>query len=280
MDNQKVKNILKKIGKIILIIIIIVTIGLTNGKYRSRLWIENFVGIFTTLPQRLITYLRYVTSDDANESYETDILRKENEDLKAKIKDMKDKVIDYDLVLQENDSYKELDKTKDAYKEYEVVLADIIFKTQNNWDDIYIINKGSKHSIKPNMTVITTEGLVGFVLEVGDDTSKVVSILDASSSFSAVASNTREQVIAKGDLNLKTENKLKIVDIPLHVSYKSGDEFETSGIGGKYQKGISIGKVSSFVNKNNPLENEAIIHASVDFDRLERVAVIIEENSI
>ena len=278
MDNQKAKNILKRIGKIVLIIVIIVAIGLTSGKYRSRLMIENFFGIFTNLPQRLVTYIEYITREDQNESYEIDALRKENQDLKNKINEMNDKVTDYDLVLQENEAYKALDKTKDAYKEYNVVFADIIYKTQNNWDDIYIINKGSNDGIKPNMTVITTEGLVGFVFEVGNDTSKIISILDASSSFSAIASTTREQVIAKGDLNLKEENEIKIVDIPLHISYKSGDAFETSGIGGKYQKGITVGRVTRFVNKTNPLENEAIVKVSVDFDRLERVAVIIDEN--
>ena len=128
------------------------------------------------------------------------------------------------------------------------------------------------------MTVITNEGLVGYVSQVGTYSSKVTSILDASSSFSAVASKTREQVIAKGDLSLKDENKITVTDIPLKVIYKSGDVFETSGMGNKYPKGITIGVVSEFVSKENPLENQAVIDVAVDFDRLERVAVIIKEN--
>lgn len=79
-------------------------------------------------------------------------------------------------------------------------------------------------------------------------------------------------------MSLQNENRLKATDIPLKVKYKSGDEFETSGIGGIYPKGILIGKVVDFIEKKNPKESEAIIQPLVDFDRLERVAVIVNSN--
>ena len=79
-------------------------------------------------------------------------------------------------------------------------------------------------------------------------------------------------------MSLQSERHLKVTDIPLKVQYKSGDEFETSGIGGIYPKGIMIGKVIEFVEKKNPKESEAILQPFVDFDRLERVAVIIKSN--
>ena len=278
MNNQRYKKILIRVFKILLTIIVFVSIALTSGKSRTKLWVENIVGAFVSFPHKIANYYNYISKKDENLNYDIDELRKENTLLNEKINQLENKLIDYNLVLQENKEYQSLKQTNEAYNNYEVVIANVIYKTQNNWDDLYVIDKGLNDGIKPNMTVITTEGLVGYISQVGDNTSKVTSILDASSSFSAVATKTREQVIAKGDLSLKDENKLAITDIPLKVSYESGDIFETSGMGNKYPKGIMIGTVSEFVVKDNPLENRAIINVSVDFDRLERVAIIVYEN--
>ena len=104
----------------------------------------------------------------------------------------------------------------------------------------------------------------------------MVSVLDATSTFSARARDTREEVVVRGDIAYKSKNKVKVTDIPLDVTYKSGDVFETSGIGGIYPKGITVGKVEEYIVKPNPLENEAIVQLSVDFERIETVAVFID----
>jgi cell shape-determining protein MreC len=44
-----------------------------------------------------------------------------------------------------------------------------------------------------------------------------------------------------------------------------------------YPKGVAIGVVNEVVLKKNPVENEAVITAAVDFNTLETVAVIIGE---
>ena len=56
-----------------------------------------------------------------------------------------------------------------------------------------------------------------------------------------------------------------------------GDKIETSGLGGRYSKGIPIGEVDQFVVKKNPIENEATVKTFVDFHKLETVAIIKEE---
>ena len=127
------------------------------------------------------------------------------------------------------------------------------------------------------MTVITTDGLVGYIETVSQNTSKVVSILDAGNSVSARSTRTRDSVIAKGNISLKDSEKIKITSIPIGVEFIEGDKFETSGMGGVYPKGIAIGEIESFENKANPLENEAILRTYVDFNKLETVAVILSD---
>lgn len=278
MNTPKYKKILIRILKIMLAVMVFVSIALTSTSSRSRLWVEDIINSIISVPQNIKNYYNYVSSSNQNLSYDIDELRLKNKELTNRISELEDKMVDYNLILQESKEYQSLKQTSKTYKNYDIVIANIIYKTQNNWDDLYVIDKGSNDGIKQDMTVITNEGLVGYVSQVGTYSSKVTSILDTSSSFSAVASKTREQVIAKGDLSLKDENKITVTDIPLKVIYKSGDVFETSGMGNKYPKGITIGVVSEFVSKENPLENQAVIDVAVDFDRLERVAVIIKEN--
>ncbi len=269
-------RVFKRILKIIIVLVLFVLIGLTDGKTRNKTWVENIFSSVIVLPQKLINYVTFLTSEDETLKYDITSLKEENKELKEKIASLEKHVVDYDLILQENESYRALEKTKEVY-DYNVVIADIIAKTQNNWDDIYVINKGSNSGIKKDMIVITEDGLVGYVTEVGKTSSKIISILDASSSLSALETKSRIQVIVKGDLLLKEAGELKLTNIPLKTKFISGDIIETAGIGGRYPKGLKIGKIIAFDEKENPLETEAIVETSVDFNKLERVAVIVEE---
>ena len=138
------------------------------------------------------------------------------------------------------------------------------------------LNAGAREAylMEEPMAVIAESGLVGYIESVTSNTAKVVSILDAGNAVSARVTRTRDTVISKGSLSLAEKRQMRITNIPIGVSLIEGDKIETSGLGGIYPKGILIGKVRSFEQKSNPVENEAIIESYVDFDKLETVAVI------
>ena len=271
MKNSFLKRFLISIS----IIIVFLCIGLTNGKNRNVSAVEGFLSGIVTIPQNGFKYLENWFS--GNEIFFSDIelLRNENSELKKENEVLKNKMIDYEILASENKTLKEQARIRESYLDYEVVIADVISDSASNWDEVYVINKGSNDGIKPNMTVITTDGLVGYVETVSKNTSKIVSILDAGNSVSARSTRTRDSVIVKGNISLKDEGKVKITSIPIGVQFIEGDKFETSGMGGIYPKGIAIGEIESYENKTNPLENEAILRTFVDFNKLETVAIII-----
>lgn len=271
MKNSFLKRFLISIS----IIIVFLCIGLTNGKNRNVSAVEGFLSGIITIPQNGFKYLENWFS--GNEIFFSDIelLKNENSELKKENETLKNKMIDYEILASENKTLKEQARIRESYLDYDVVIADVISDSASNWDEVYVINKGSNDGIKPNMTVITTDGLVGYVETVSKNTSKIVSILDAGNAVSARSTRTRDSVIAKGNISLKDEGKVKITSIPIGVQFIEGDKFETSGMGGIYPKGIAIGEIESFENKTNPLENEAILRTFVDFNKLETVAIII-----
>ena len=201
-------------------------------------------------------------------------LQKENEELTQELKEINEKLLNYENLQAENELLKKHIKLANLYPDYSIIVADIITASTSNWEYTYTINRGSKDGIEPNMAVIAESGLVGYIESVTSNTAKVVSILDAGNAVSARVTRTRDTVISKGSLSLAEKRQMRITNIPIGVSLIEGDKIETSGLGGIYPKGILIGKVRSFEQKSNPVENEAIIESYVDFDKLETVAVI------
>ena len=102
--------------------------------------------------------------------------------------------------------------------------------------------------------------------------------MDAGNSVSSRVSRTRDEVICKGSISSSEKQELKVMNIPMGTTLIEGDKLETSGVGGIYPKGISIGTITEVINKTNPIENEAIIKTEVDFGKLETVGIIVIES--
>ena len=87
------------------------------------------------------------------------------------------------------------------------------------------------------------KGLYGYIISVTEETAKVQTIIDSSSSCSASLTHSDDSIICKGSLN---DRMLKATYIPTGADITEGDTLETSGMGGIYPKGVIIRK-----NKND-----------------------------
>jgi len=271
------KKVLIRILKIILIMCIFLCIALTNGANRKASFIENFMMSIIYIPQRGVEYISKLISQDGSFFEDIKTLKTENDSLKEENKYLREQLADYDLIKEENKRLIMNNNSNYYFEDYEVVIADVLEHSTNNWDETLTINKGYKDGIEPNMVVITTNGLVGHVSTCNDHSSKVILILDATSTVSSRVISTREEALIKGNNFLKNENSLIAKEFPIDYEFTSGDEVETSGMGGIYPKGIRIGTITKIENKSNPLENQAIVKASVNFSKLETVAIIISK---
>lgn len=82
-------------------------------------------------------------------------------------------------------------------------------------------------------------GLYGYVISVTEETAKIQTIIDSSSSVTANLTHSDDSIICKGSLN---DKMLKATYIPTNADLTEGDTLETSGMGGIYPKGITIRK--------------------------------------
>lgn len=260
------------VGIIITVIILIILVFVSNMNLENLSYIENAVSTIVMPVQNGLTYLKNKLM--GNHTFFEDInkLQQENEDLKNKNAELEKQLREFEIVKNENTTLKEYLALSEQYGNYETKAAYIINKDLSNYSNIFIINVGEKDGIKPNMTVISEKGLVGYVIATTNNTSKVQTIIDTASTVSATLSSSKDNLICKGTLEERGE--LKATYIPTTATLVQGDKIETSGMGGIYPKGIFIGTVKTVVSTKNSVDRYAMIEPAVDFDKVDTVLVI------
>lgn len=262
------------LGIVITIIILILLVILSNINVKNVSYLENIFSAIVMPIQNGLTYLK--NKIEGNNDFFTDItkLKSENEELKQKNSQLEQSLRELEIIKSENEILKEYVNLTDKY-DYQTVPAYVINKSVNNYSKTIIINAGEANGIKPNMTVIANEGLVGYVVSTTQNTAKVQTIIDTATSVSSVISTSRQAIIVTG--TLENNNILKAMYIPTDAEILESDKVETSGIGGIYPKGIKIGTIKQIVNTKNNIDRYAYVETAVDFSKLETVLVITNE---
>ena len=256
------------------IISLLICISYTNGENRKVTFVESIFSGVISLPQNGYIYLKNWITKDAKFFSTIDELKEQNAKLKEENDELNAKLMNYEVLVSENSILKEHVNLINSYPDYKVIVADIISESSSNWEKIFIINRGLKDGIKPDMSVVAENGLVGYIESVTESSAKIISILDPGNTVSSRTTRTRDSVISKGNSSLMNNNEIKLTKIPTDLVLVEGDKIETSGLGGRYPKGVPIGEVTKFLVKKNPIENEAVVKTFVDFNKLETVAVI------
>ena len=260
------------IGVVVTVIILIAIVVISNIEIENFSQIGGALSSFVMPVQNGITYLKNKIT--GNNTFFSDIttLKEENQQLKEENSNLEQSLRELEIIKAENETLKEYVNLKDKYTEYTTVPGYVINRDTSNYSNIIVINIGSNDGISEGMAVIADEGLVGHVISVTDTTAKVQTLLDTSSSVSSLVGTTRDAIIVKGTLD--DNDKLRATYIPTDATILEGDKIETSGLGGIYPKGITIGTVESIVNTKNLTNRYAVITPAVDFDKVETVLVI------
>ena len=149
-----------------------------------------------------------------------------------------------------------------------VISAEVIGHDPDHIYDTIIINAGRDLGVDKDMPVVTPEGLVGYITQVGASDSVVQLLMRTR--VSALIQATRAQGIVSW-----TDGQFRLRFVEASNLVQEGDLVVSSGLGGRYPKGIPIGTVVE-VNqeKRTPVFLRVILKSSVDFSVLEEVFVL------
>lgn len=233
---------------------------------------------FPTTARNVFSYITtpiqtvVVTVNDFFSTSKSELLA-ENEELKAQIEELELDNTRVDLLDKDNQELSTLLGTKQQFSQYNTIAARKIGQDFNNWNNSIIIDKGSSDGIAVDMVVIAQSALVGKVTSVTPHTATVTTILDDSSSISAVSTRSNDIAFVNGDIDLIGTDTCSLEYLDSSTPIFVNDELFTSSISSLYPPGLSIGFVQEInTNKNN--ETTAIVEPIVDFDNLDTVLVI------
>jgi rod shape-determining protein MreC len=201
-------------------------------------------------------------------------LRAENARLKSELETTQTQINEAETVADENARLRELFQLDESWASMDKVTAEVINRIPSNYKWIVEIDKGSDDGIRPDMSVITADGLAGKVTQVTGDSATVLLLIDPTGSASAKIKGAGFTASIKGH-GVGEPLSLELVDPEVKVSVD--DEVLTSSYnGGIYPPNIPIGRVS-FVNANTAaLEQDIDVEPYVDFQSMDFVQVLLE----
>ncbi|HHV72413.1 MAG TPA: rod shape-determining protein MreC [Clostridia bacterium] len=263
---------------IFIILLILLVGGLTLVRFTaqertSTTLIEQSVNALFSPLQRGVTFVQNKLEETFSFFGRIISLKKENEQLKAENERLKAANNRLRQLEEENWRLRKLLFMAENV-EHKMVPAKVIARDPSNWFSQIVINKGRREGIGSNMAVVTNEGIVGRVIEVTNDSAKVMLITDNGSSIGIRSRRTRDLGVAKGQ---GEQSKFLLLDyLALESDVRPGDVFVSSGLGGVIPEGIVVGSVTEVEEGYLGLTKRAKLEPAVDFSKLEEVFVIID----
>ena len=250
---------------------------LLSFKYTDKFAsVKSALGNAVTPMQKGINFVGRYLSDKMDLLQSKQDLLSENEKLKKELNDLS---YDNKILARENtelENYRELYKLDKKYPDYPKVAARVISRDGNNWFHVFTIDKGKKDGVQVDMNVISGNGLVGIVSEVGNSYAKVRAIIDDKSNVSAMFETTGETCMVKGNMESIYHGYIDVEMISSSAKIKDGDEVVTSHVSDKFLQGLSVGYVKDIELDETAQSKTAHLTPAVDFDQLENVLVITQ----
>ncbi len=144
------------------------------------------------------------------------------------------------------------------------VTARVIAEEGNAFSHSLIAYTAGNPNVKKGQVVLSENGVIGRIEQVGQMYSKIILITDINSKIPVVVERTRARGILSGD----NTSIPKLVFVPLDAKLAIGDRVVTSGVAGVFPPGLPVGKIIS-VDKN-----DIKVKVLGNLDRVEYVRIV------
>lgn len=171
------------------------------------------------------------------------------------------------------DSSSKINLVDTALKQrYTYTWAKVINSTTHLSANYLIIDKGSKHGIKPRSGVMTATGVAGIVHQVSPHFSSVISVLNPKFRLSCIIEPLQYTGVIFWEGNDYIEGILN--DIPRHLPVKKGMKIVTSPYSNLFPSGIPVGVITDFQLPPGSNTYKITVKLNADMRKLDYVYVI------
>jgi rod shape-determining protein MreC len=167
-------------------------------------------------------------------------LRRENIQLKSQLIHAQAKLQQQDYILAQNARLQGILSTTEP-EQFDLNLAQVIGTDTNLLRQIVMLNKGAQDGVQVGQTVIDEKGILGQIINVYPNTSRLLLITDEQQSVAVTVKRTGQRAIVTGKgipTSLSLDYVFKTSDV------RVGDELVSSGLGGRIPAGYRVGRIA------------------------------------
>lgn len=201
----------------------------------------------------------------------------ENAQLKKKLDSMNALQVENETLKQENKQLKRQLSLNKSLTSYTDISTYVISRSPSTWQNQIVISKGSNAGITKGSAVVSDKGLIGRVMEVNKNNSKVELVTtqdDAADRFAVQLIDNNGQTVNGLITGYDTDTNLLVMgQITSKENVKKGTQVITSGLGGTTPKGLFVGTVEKVVNQQAGLPTKIYIKPAADMTNLNVVTV-------
>jgi len=220
-------------------------------------------GVWLTSPARNFVYW---VSDLGVTRSELQEISNQNDELRARVIELEE------MRLTDERLTALMSAVPTGTPENQVLPATVIGLPGSSYQDVIVLNRGTRQGVDLGMPVVTAQGLLGATIEVGPNYSKVRLISDQQSGVAALVQRGRHLGVVRGSLS----GELMLDFVRIDVDVEEGDVIITSGLGGVFPKGILIGEVLRVNREGNALYQTIVIHSPNSMTLPEEVLILLD----
>lgn len=133
------------------------------------------------------------------------------------------------------------------------LIAELLSINAAPYENIVVVNKGTRFGVHPQQPVLDANGVVGQVFRALPFSSEIMLITDPNHAIPVQVNRNGLLTIAVGSGQL---NKLNLPFLPNNADIRPGDLLITSGLGGTFPSGYPVAVVDDFT----PLNNKSLVN--------------------
>ncbi|MBS9779524.1 MAG: rod shape-determining protein MreC [Moraxellaceae bacterium] len=229
------------LGKILVFLILCVVLMWLDGKDSTRFsGLRSASHVVLQPIYQLSSTPNFVSAWGVSTLESKESLRRENVKLKVELAQANAKLQQQDYLIAQNTRLQGILSVTDS-KKHHLELAKVVGTDSNPTKQIVVLNRGSKQGVKVGQTVIDEKGIIGQIINVYANTSRLLLITDDTQSVAVIIERTGQRAVVSGK---GTPNELSLDYIFKSSDVRLGDKLISSGLGGRVPAGYRVGRVT------------------------------------
>ncbi|MCZ2443902.1 MAG: rod shape-determining protein MreC [Flavobacteriales bacterium] len=140
--------------------------------------------------------------------------------------------------------YDNKSKLSTPLQAYQFLSCKVVNNTTRQTKNYFIIDAGAQQGVKPDMGIISPNGIAGVVVDVSDNFALCLSVLHIELPVSVQLRKTKD--FGSLEWDGKSPFYSNLMYIPTHVEIEQGDTIETSIHSTIFPEGIPVGTIESY----------------------------------